>query len=101
MRGYINTKGILLMTSFQDKALEQAARQYNQFRENKDKSSHDQWLDPYSKPAAVDKQKADALISAVQEGREGDDLSFTTQPHSVSITPEEMNQHAKVDGLFQ
>ncbi len=89
------------MTSFQEKALEQAARQFNKFRDNKDKPSHEQWLDPHSKPTVVDKQKADHLISAIQEGREGDDLSFTTQPYSVSITPEEMNQHAKVDGLFQ
>ena len=89
------------MNSFQDKALEQAARQFNKFRENKDKSSHEQWLDPHSKPTVVDKQKADHLISAIQEGREGDDLSFATQPYSVSITPEEMNAHAKVDGLFQ
>ena len=87
--------------SFQDKALEQAARQLNKFREKKDKPSHERWLDPYSKPTGEEKQKAAALVSAIDQGREGDDLSFTTQPYSVSITPEEMNAHAKVDGLFE
>ena len=81
--------------SFQEKALEQAARQFNKFRDNKDKPSHDRWLDPHSKPTVVDKQKADALISAIQEGREGDDSSFTTQPYSVSITPEELLKGSK------
>ncbi len=72
------------MTSFQEKALEQAARQFNKFRENKDKSSHGRWLDPYSKPTVVEKQKADALISAIQEGREGDDaLSLLNRILSV------------------
>ena len=81
--------------SFQEKALEQAARQLIKFRDNKDKPSHEQWLDPHSKPTVVDKQKADHLISAIQEGREGDDLSFTTQPHSVSITNEELLNGSK------
>ena len=82
--------------SFQDKALEQAARQLNKFREKKDKPSHERWLDPYSKPTGEEKQKATALISAFQQGQEEvDPNSFTTQPYSVSITHEELVASSK------
>ena len=84
------------MTSFQDKALEQAARQLNKFREKKDKPSHERWLDPYSKPTGEEKQKAAALISAFQQGQEEVDRnSFTIQPYSVSITPDELLNGSK------